>query len=152
MTQTTDDASLQADTTPLAAKVPGGWPVIGLTSVVWLSLRHVRPDQILTFGAFLQTGRLLGAAFGAAFIQTFVRGREQVYSNLIGLHVAGDTTLTDQRLQNYTHAVLVRSIGAPEASARSIGLLAHAVQAQAYVLAFVDAFRSSASRSSLCWC
>jgi MFS transporter, DHA2 family, multidrug resistance protein len=113
---------------------------VGLTSLVWLALRHVRPDQILTFGAFLQTGRLLGAEFGAAFVQTFVRVREQVYSNLIGLHVAGGATLTDQRLLDYTHAVLARSIGQPEANARGVGLLAHAVQVQAYVLAFVDAF------------
>ena len=73
-------------------------------------------------------------------IETFVRVREQVYSNVIGLHVAGGTTLTDHRLQDYAHAVLSRSIGLSEANARGIGLLAHAVQRQASVLAFVDAF------------
>ena len=32
-------------------------------------------------------GRLFGAELGSAFVQTFVRVREQVYSNLVGLHV-----------------------------------------------------------------
>ena len=60
---------------------------IGLTSLVWFFLRHLEPSEVLTFGAVLQTGRLFGAQLGAAFIQTFVRVREQVYSNLVGLHV-----------------------------------------------------------------
>ena len=100
----------------------------------------MRPDQILTFGAVLQTGRLFGAEIGSGFVQTFVRVREQVYSNLIGLHVAGGTTLTDQRLLDYSHAVFGRSIGLAQANARGVGLLAQAVQRQANVLAFVDAF------------
>jgi len=82
----------------------------------------------------LLIGRLLGAELGAAFVQTFVRVREQAYSNLIGLHVTGGAMLTDQRLQDYAYAVLARSIGASEASARGVGLLALAVQTQAYVL------------------
>jgi DHA2 family multidrug resistance protein len=113
---------------------------VGLTSLVWLALRHVRPDQILSFGAILQTGRLFGAEIGSGLVQTFVRVREQVYSNLIGLHVAGGTTLTDQRLLDYSHAVFGRSIGLAQANARGVGLLAEAVARQAYVLAFVDAF------------
>jgi MFS transporter, DHA2 family, multidrug resistance protein len=112
----------------------------GLTSLVWFSLKHLEPSEIFTFGAVLQTGRLFGAQLGSAFVQTFVRTREQTYSNLIGLHVNAGSLLTNQRLEDYTKAVVGRSVGSPEASARATALLARAVQNQAYVLAYIDGF------------
>jgi MFS transporter, DHA2 family, multidrug resistance protein len=112
----------------------------GLTSLVWFALKHLQPGDVLTFGAVLQTGRLFGAELGAAFVQTFVRTREQVYSNLIGLHVTTGSLLTDQRLEDYARAVTGRSVGQAEASARATALLAHSVQNQANVLAYIDGF------------
>jgi MFS transporter, DHA2 family, multidrug resistance protein len=112
----------------------------GLTSLVWFALKHLEPSEIFTFGAILQTGRLFGAQLGSAFIQTFVRVREQTYSNLIGLHVNPGSVLTDQRLEQYAKAVAGRSVGDPEAAARATALLARAVQNQAYVLAYIDGF------------
>ena len=112
----------------------------GLTSLVWFSLKHLEPSEIFTFGAVLQTGRLFGAQLGSAFVQTFVRTREQTYSNLIGLHVNAGSLLTDQRLEQYAKAVAGRSVGDPEAAARATALLARAVQNQAYVLAYIDSF------------
>jgi DHA2 family multidrug resistance protein len=113
---------------------------IGLTSLVWFFLKHLEPSQVFTFGAVLQTGRLFGAQLGSAFIQTFVRVREQVYSNLVGLHVTTGSLATTQRLQDYAHAVNGRSVGAPEAAGRATALLAHAVQIQSSVLAYIDGF------------
>jgi DHA2 family multidrug resistance protein len=112
----------------------------GLTSLVWFALKHLEPSEIFTFGALLQTGRLFGAQVGAAFVQTFVRVREQTYSNLIGLHVDAGSLLTNQRLEDYAKSVAGRSVGDPEAQARAIALLARAVQNQAYVLAYIDSF------------
>jgi DHA2 family multidrug resistance protein len=111
-----------------------------LTSMVWYVVRNLDLRDALTFGAVLQTGRLLGAELGTAFMQTFVRVQEQTYSNLLGLHVAAGATLTDQRLQAYAQAALGRSVGQPEASARAIALLAQSVQNQAYLLAYIDGF------------
>jgi MFS transporter, DHA2 family, multidrug resistance protein len=111
-----------------------------LTSLVWFALKHLDPSEAFTFGAVLQTGRLFGAELGSAFIQTFVRVREQTYSNLIGLHVNPGSLLTDQRLQDYAGAVAGRSVGPPEAAARATALLARSVQNQAYVLAYIDGF------------
>jgi MFS transporter, DHA2 family, multidrug resistance protein len=111
-----------------------------LTSLVWFALQHLDPSQIFTFGAVLQTGRLFGSQLGSAFIQTFVRTREQTYSNLIGLHVNGGSLLTEQRLGDYAKAVAARSVGDPEAGARANALLAGSVQNQAYVLAYIDGF------------
>ncbi len=113
---------------------------IGLTSLVWLNLQHLDPSQVLTFGAVLQTGRLFGAQIGAAFVQTIIRVREQAHSNLLGLHVTPGSLLTDDRLHAYAGAVAARSVGQPEANARATALLARAVQAQAYVLAYIDGF------------
>jgi len=113
---------------------------VGLTSLVWFFLQHLQPSQALTFGALLQTGRLFGAQLGSAFIQTFLRVREQVYSNLIGLHVTAGNPLTGERLQDYAHIVVGRSVGQDDANARATALLADAVQKQAYVLAFIDGF------------
>ena len=113
---------------------------IGLTSLVWLNLQHLDPSQVLTFGAVLQTGRLFGAEIGAAFVQTIIRVREQVHSNLIGLHVATGSLVTDDRLQDYARAVAGRSVGQPDADARATALLAHSVQIQANVLAYIDGF------------
>ena len=90
--------------------------------------------------AALQIARLFGAELGTAFVQTFVRVREQLYSSLIGLHVTTGSRLTDQRLVDYARVVTGRSVGQAEASARATALLAGAVQRQAYVPAFIDTF------------
>ncbi len=113
---------------------------LGLTSLVWFFLKHLEPSEVFTFGAVLQTGRLFGAELGSAFIQTFVRVREQVYSNLVGLHVTAGSLATDQRLQDYARAVTPRSVGQAEANARATALLARSVQVQANVLAYIDGF------------
>jgi MFS transporter, DHA2 family, multidrug resistance protein len=113
---------------------------IGLTSLVWFFLKHLEPTQVLTFGAILQTGRLFGAQLGSAFIQTFVRVREQVYSNLVGQHVTIGSFATSQRLQDYAQAVTSRSVGPAEANARATALLAQSVQIQSNVLAYIDGF------------
>jgi MFS transporter, DHA2 family, multidrug resistance protein len=113
---------------------------VALTSVLWAILQTLDPKEILTFGAVAQTMRLFGAELGSAFIQTFIRVREQTYSNLIGLHVTTGSALTDQRLADYAHAVGARSVGEPQAHARATAILAQAVQDQAYVLAYIDGF------------
>lgn len=113
---------------------------IGLTSLVWLTLQQLDPSQTFTFGAVLQTGRLFGAEIGTAFVQTIIRVREQVRSNLIGLHVSAGSLITDDRLQDYAQAVAGRSVGQPDANARATQLLAHSVQIQANVLAYIDGF------------
>jgi DHA2 family multidrug resistance protein len=113
---------------------------LGLTSLVWFSLHHLDRSEVLTFGALLQTGRLFGAELGSAFVQTFVRVQEQVYSNLIGQHVTAGSIYTIQRLQDYADAVIARSVGQTGATARATALLAGAVQTQASVLAYIDGF------------
>jgi MFS transporter, DHA2 family, multidrug resistance protein len=85
-------------------------------------------------------GAYLVRSLGTAFIQTFIRVREHLYSNLVGLHAVSGATSTDVRLQNYASAVLGRSIGDPEAHERGTSLRASAIRKQSYVLAYIDGF------------
>jgi DHA2 family multidrug resistance protein len=109
-----------------------------LTSVVWFALKHLELKEVLTFGAVIQTARLFGGELGSGFIQTFLRVREQMYSNLVGLHVIVGSHTTEERLQYYANLVGDRSNGQSEA--RATAFLAHAVQNQANVLSYIDGF------------
>src|SRR5262249_15190913 len=109
-------------------------------SLGWFTPQHLAPSQILTFCAALQTARLFGGELGAAFVQTGGPVREQIYSNLVGLHGSTRSRLYVQRRPHSAHAVAARSVGQSEANARATALLGRAVQQQAYVLAFIDAF------------
>jgi MFS transporter, DHA2 family, multidrug resistance protein len=111
-----------------------------LTSVVWFIVKNLDLKEVLTFGAVLQTARLFGGELGVGFIQTFLRVREQLYSNLVGLHVIAGSHTTEQRLQYYAHVVGDRSNGTAQAGARAAALLAHAVHNQASVLSYIDGF------------
>src|ERR1700681_3985173 len=66
--------------------------------------------------------------------------REQIYSNLIGQHVTAEPFATVHRLQDYPGAVAGRWGGQTDATARATALLAHAVQSQANVPAYIDGF------------
>ena len=113
----------------------------GLTALVWFAARHLSPAEALTFGAFLQTARLMGGELGIAFMQTYVRVQEQAHSFLIGLHIDAGSAMTAARLQAYAAAEAACATGAAEAGARSMALLARVVADQANVLAYADGFR-----------
>ena len=113
---------------------------LAMSAVIFFSMLHLRPADAMTFGVILQTARLFGGEAGAAMISTFLRMREQVESNLIGLHVQSGSMLTMERLQNYAAAVQARSTGNSEARARAVELLFQAVRTQANVQSYVDGF------------
>ena len=75
---------------------------MALTGVFFYAILHLKPEERLTFGAAIQTARLMGDEIGSAFVVTLNRVREQRASNLIGLHVqVGDWNVM-QRLQDLT--------------------------------------------------
>jgi len=111
-----------------------------MTSLVFFNIKNLSPAHILTLGALMQTSRLLGGELGAAFMQTFVRVREQFHSFSLGMNVeSGDPAITRQ-LAGYAARVVARSVGNTEASERAISLLSGLVRNQAYVLAYIDGF------------
>jgi DHA2 family multidrug resistance protein len=60
-------------------------------------VRSIVPIEALTIGCLLQRSRLVHGEIGTAFMQTFVRTREQFHSNVIGRHIAEETALTAER-------------------------------------------------------
>jgi DHA2 family multidrug resistance protein len=68
-----------------------------LSGVIFFAVLHLKPQDALTFGVVMQTARLLGGEMGTAFVTTLARVREQVASNLIGLHLQlGDSQVIER--------------------------------------------------------
>ena len=121
-----------------------------LTAVVVLAVQSMSPADVLTIGTLLQTSRLFGGEIGTAFMQTFVRVREQVHSNLIGLHVDSLGGQTADRLAAYRNAVAAHSSDAAHAIAQGTSLLGSAVAKQAAVLSYIDGFLAAAIGAYAC--
>jgi DHA2 family multidrug resistance protein len=117
---------------------------LALTALVVLIVRITTPVEALTIGCLLQISRLFGGEIGTAFMQTFVRVREQVHSNLIGLHIQQGASLSADRLAVYAGPLSSHGTDSDLASSHSIGLLNGAVSIQANVLAYADGFVAAA--------
>lgn len=110
-----------------------------LSGVIFFGVLHLRPQDALTFGAVLQTARLMGGEIGSGFITTLARVREQIASNLIGLHVqAGDAQVL-QRIGAYG-AATTRGIDPVGAAYRGETVLDNVVRAAATTQAVMDCF------------
>jgi DHA2 family multidrug resistance protein len=121
-----------------------------LTALVVLVVQSIHPADALTIGSLLQIARLFGGEMGTAFMQTFVRVREQVHSNLIGLHVDGLAATTIDRLSAYRSAVGTRSADLTQIGAEATKLLGNTVAQQAAVLSFIDGFLAAAVGAFVC--
>jgi DHA2 family multidrug resistance protein len=121
-----------------------------LTALLALIIRSMNPIDALAIGSLLQISRLFGGELGTAFMQTFVRVREQVHSNLVGLHIDSLATQTADRLAEYQGAVAAHTADAAEAAGRAAKLLATAVAQQASVLSYIDGFLAAAGGAFLC--
>lgn len=115
---------------------------LALTAMVVLAVREITPSSAVTIGALIQVGRLLGGEVGTAFMQTFVRVREQVHSNLLGLHVDASAPSTIERIDLY--------LGLSGDAATATRLLGDAVARQAAVLSYSDGFAAAAVGAFVC--
>ncbi len=79
-----------------------------------------------------------------------MRVREQVHSNLIGLHVDSLGGQTADRLAAYRNAVGAHSSDAALAAGRATSLLGSAVAKQAAVLSYIDGFLAAAIGAYVC--
>ena len=121
-----------------------------LTAIIVTIVRSMSPADALTAGSLLQISRLFGGEIGTSFMQTFVRVREQIHSNLIGLHVQGLAVDTTNRLAAYRNAVGAHTADLGAASARATKLLATTVSQQASVLSYIDGFLAAAAGAFVC--
>jgi len=110
-----------------------------LSGTVFFAILHLRPQDALTFGATLQVARLMGGEIGTAFITTFVRVREQIASNLLGLHVQSGDGQVLQRIEAYAAATAGAAADTQSAPARGAAALAGVVRQLATTQAIIDA-------------
>jgi MFS transporter, DHA2 family, multidrug resistance protein len=112
----------------------------GITAVITFAVANITPPLAAAIATTIQITRQLGGEIGSAVIQTFVRVREQVYSNLIGLHVVSGLPATEQATAQLAGPFGSRATGIGEPAAQGTAVLATIVRREAYVLAYIDAF------------
>jgi len=118
-----------------------------LSGILFFAVLHLRPEDALTFGAAVQTARLMGGQIGSAFVVTLVRVRAQTASNLIGLHVQTGDGQVVQRLRAYS-AVAGRA-DPSQGPARAAALLGNLVRSAAALQGVIDAFVAVAGLTAL---
>lgn len=117
---------------------------IGLVSTIVLQAMFSgglsKPQAALTFSAFFHIVRLLGGQMGVALMTHFIAVREQLHSNLLGIHVQLGNWISDASIRQLTAGLYAESSGLPAATGRAIGLISARVRLQAYILSFIDGF------------
>jgi MFS transporter, DHA2 family, multidrug resistance protein len=121
-----------------------------LTALIVVIIRSNKPADVLMIGSLFQISRLFGGEIGTAFMQTFVRVREQVHSNLVGLHVDGSAVGTTDRLAAYRSAVGAHTADPGATAAQATRLLANTVAQQAAVLSYIDGFLAAGAGAFAC--
>ncbi len=109
-----------------------------LLPIILTALSNSDFTRATAFAAYIQIMRLGGAEIGIALMGTWLRVREQVHSNLLGLHVANGSFDVSHLLQQLTGGFA--SHGAATAPARALGSLSALVAREANVLAYIDGF------------
>ncbi len=110
-----------------------------LSGVIFFGILHLKPQDALTFGAVLQTARLMGGEIGTAFVATLARVRGQVASNLIGQHVQVGDPQVIQRVRAYG-AATTKVIDPVGALSRGELVMGNVVRAAATTQAVIDGF------------
>ena len=110
-----------------------------LSGIVFFAVLHLRPQDALTFGAAIQTARLMGGEIGLAFVTTLVRVRSQTASNLIGQHIEAGAGPVVQRLQAYA-AATARAGDPASGQARAATILGGVVRSAAATQGAIDGF------------
>ncbi|MBS0639174.1 MAG: MFS transporter [Acetobacteraceae bacterium] len=121
-----------------------------LTALLMLVVRTINPADALSIGCLLQISRLFGGEIGTAFMQTFVRVREQIHSNLVGLHIDAIAVETADRLNGYKAALTAHTADTTAAAAQAAKLLTAAVAQQAAVLSYIDGFLAAGLGAFIC--
>ena len=119
-----------------------------LSGIVFFSVLHLKPQDALTFGAALQTARLMGGEIGTAAVATLARVREQVASNVIGQHVRiGDPDVL-ARVRAYG-AAATRVFDPTSAINRGATVLSNVVRSAATTQAVIDCFVAISTLASI---
>ena len=130
--------------TELLMAVGQSFAFIGLVSTIVLQAIFSgglsKPQDTLTFSAFFHIIRLLGGQMGVVLMTHYIAVREQLHSNLLGLHVERGNWLDDASIRQLTVGLYGKSAGLAAATGRAVGVVGGRVRLQAYTLAFIDGF------------
>jgi MFS transporter, DHA2 family, multidrug resistance protein len=97
------------------------------------------PD-VLSFGGFFQTIRLLGGELGATFIQFFLHSRQVFHGDLLSADIQGGTAPVIERAHVLTAGIHAQSAAQDIATGRAAILFAASIRQQAFTLSIMDAF------------
>jgi len=130
--------------TELLTGVGQAFAFIGLVGCIVLQAIFAgalaKPEWVLTFSAYFHTIRIFGGTAGAIYMGHFLAQREELHSNLLGLHVSSGDWLTNQNVHGITASLYAKSYGLAAAGARSVDLIAARLRLQAYSLSIIDGF------------
>jgi MFS transporter, DHA2 family, multidrug resistance protein len=122
-----------------------------LSGIVFFSVLHLKPQDALTFGAALQTARLMGGEIGTAAVATLARVRGQVASNMIGQHVRVGDPDALARMRAYG-AATTRVFDPPSATSRGATVLSSVVRSMATTQAVIDCFIAIGALAAVALC
>ena len=77
---------------------------------------------------------------GVALMGHYIAVREQVHSNLLGLHVQSGNWIEDMSVRQLAAGLYAKSYGLAAATGRAVGVIGARVRLQAYTLSFIDGF------------
>jgi len=109
-----------------------------LFPIIILALSNADPSRATSFAAYIQIMRLGGAEIGVALMGTWLRVREQIHSNYLGLHIENGSFDVTHMLQQLTGTFASHGLGT--AAARAVGTLSARVAREANTLAYIDGF------------
>jgi DHA2 family multidrug resistance protein len=113
---------------------------VAITALVTYAVANITPAQAAAIAATIQTARLFGSELGSAFIQTFVRTREQFHSNLIEQHLAAGSDAVERAIAAASSIFSDRPVGLGDVTAQALATIGARVQRESFVLAYIDAF------------
>ncbi len=113
---------------------------LSITSTIFFVIANITPAQAATVAAMIQVSRLLGAEVAVAFMQTFVRVREQIHSNLTGLNLSAGDGVAERVTNQLSQMFANRMGGADDGLGQSLLTLGQMVRREAFVLAYIDGF------------
>jgi DHA2 family multidrug resistance protein len=111
------------------------------TGLLIFVLSNSNPARATAFVAYIQVMRLDVIEIAATAMTTWLRVREQVHSNLIGLYVSAGDSDVAQALGRLTGRFAQHSADAETALARATTILASLVRREANVLSIIDGFQ-----------
>lgn len=130
--------------TELLMGVGQSFAFIGLVSTIVLQAIFSgglsKAQDALTFSTFFHIIRLLAGQMGVVLMTHFIAVREQLHSNLLGLHVQHGNWVDDMSISQLTAGLYGKSAGWGAATGRAVGVISGRLRLQAYSLTFIDGF------------